>query len=69
MWASGNKQRHLAQLMHTTHRPAGVGMPAAIATRPPTADIVTQGDQDMIVAKNRNFLQNKIEIFFQNNCC
>ena len=30
----------VAQLMHSTHRPDGVGMLAAIAARPPTADIV-----------------------------
>ena len=27
-----------------------------------------QGDQDIIVVKNRNFFRNKIEIFVQNNC-
>ena len=39
---------HLAQLMHTTHGPTGVGMLAAIATRPPTADIVTCRLHDLV---------------------
>ena len=39
---------NLAQLIHTTHGPAGVGMLAAIATRPPTADTVTCRLHDLV---------------------
>ena len=47
-WAWENKQRHLAQLMHAVHRPAGVGMLAAMAAWPPTADIVTCRLHDLV---------------------